>query len=439
MFFIGLSFSNFYNPGSNMIIAGLDFNEGNLSLFSEGLAANSVLQWKLADWNEAWVGSWWNSTSFRGTVSAQNGTLANLTITEANVQNYTSSYWGIIEFGNFSETVDNAETASFLSLSIYPWYPGLVTHTNWAWHEFEAQNAVQEGFMNGTLSISETKHQILGTERNAIIFTYKQDKTIGNQNTTLVYDKETGVLLETHTEILFGTLFKMKLILVHSDCRTAAPLNAQWKVARYNEAFVGEWYNDLFAYRGKFAVIEGSLLNFTITGLEDFEIWGNIEIGNFSDHVSDNEVASTLAIGMWPWNPGLFVIADWQNEETAAQELGGSLTIKKESYLFEDICRTTKVFDFKQDPAFGNQNVTLIYDFETGLLLKATAELNFGTPYFLELELKTAPIAFQENGVCENSTASNAATTPGFEFLLVLLSLIIAIPIDRLRKKSKQT
>ena len=213
-------------------------------------------------------------------------------------------------------------------LSVYPWLPGLVTHTNWTWHQAQAHEGLDD--VNGTISVVESTYKVFGIERAAINFTFVQDKP-GNQNTTLTYDKKTGVLLESFSEINFGTLYRMKLILVQCNCLSSSSLKAQWTVTGYNEDFIGAWYSDAWLFRGYFTVIEGSLLNFTMTGLENFGLWGDIEFGNFSNHVSNNEVAVTLALGMWPWNPGLFVSGPWQDEETVAQGLVGVMTIEEES------------------------------------------------------------------------------------------------------------
>ncbi|MFW9915834.1 MAG: hypothetical protein ACFFGZ_09525, partial [Candidatus Thorarchaeota archaeon] len=179
------------------------------------LAVGTSLSWEITDYNEAFVGQWWNVpfTEMRGVFSAKLGSLVNLTITNAQVQNYSSSYRGLLEFGNLSLNVDNAETGLGLTLSVYPWLPGLVTHTNWTWHRNMAEEAALGAFQKGNLSINEISYKIFGVQRMATSFEYAQDKSTGNQNTTLVYDVETGVLLYAKTEISFGIPFNMSLEL----------------------------------------------------------------------------------------------------------------------------------------------------------------------------------------------------------------------------------
>ncbi|MHA2271291.1 MAG: hypothetical protein ACXACI_05470 [Candidatus Hodarchaeales archaeon] len=183
-----------------------------------GLAVGTSLSWEITDYNEAFVGQWWNATHFRGVFSVQKGSRLNFTIITPQVWNYTSAYWGALEFGNLSlSVVDNTETGSALTLSIYPWLPGLVTHTNWTWHQQMATTSSASEYLKGTLTTSETIFQLSkepnsAVERLAIQFDYVQDSP-GNQNTTLVYDLETGILLEAQTEFLFGVLYRMGLEL----------------------------------------------------------------------------------------------------------------------------------------------------------------------------------------------------------------------------------
>ncbi len=74
-----------------------------------------------------------------------------------------------------------------------------------------AKEAALGGFQKGNLTINEIGYKIFGAQRMAAVFEYAQDKTTGNQNTTLVYDIETGALLPAYTEISFGILFSMGL------------------------------------------------------------------------------------------------------------------------------------------------------------------------------------------------------------------------------------
>ncbi|MHA2233469.1 MAG: hypothetical protein ACXAB4_13385 [Candidatus Hodarchaeales archaeon] len=424
---LGLILVAFGPSGSKGIAVNADrtgsFSQNSSSIiYTDGLATNSYMQWEITEYNEALVADWWNLTSDRGAFRANIGSLVNFTIAQAQPQNLSSTYKGILEFGNLSLMVDNAETGSNLVLSVYPWLPGLITHTNWTWHKAQAQTGLGV-FVNGTLSILDTTTEILGVEREAVIFAFEQDKP-GNQNTTLFYDKDTGVLLKADTEVRFASLFRMSLILKRCKGLSAASPEAEWMVKRYNEDTTLSWYSDSYAHRANVSVVEKSLLKFTFEGSEDFALWGNIEFGNFSGSVSNNEIASNLALGIWPWNPGLFVSEPWQTTVLKAQNAAqgfGVLSIKNSWYHFDNANRNSKIFDFKQN-APGNQNTTLIFDAETGILLKATTEFTFNVPYFLELELESSPILLQDN-ISENT--SDEAQGLCFLFSLIAISALI--------------
>lgn len=409
--------------GVNAYSTGSPSQNNSPILYTNGLATNSYMQWEITEYNEAMVADWWNLTSARGAFRAISGSLVNFTIVQAQPQNLSSTYQGIVEFGNLSLMVDNAETGSNLVLSVYPWLPGLVTHTNWTWHKAQAQTGLGV-FVNGTLSILDTTTEILGVEREALIFAFEQDKP-GNQNTTLVYDKETGVLLKADTEVRFAGLFRMSLILKHCKSLSAASPEAEWSIKRYNKDITLSWYSDSYTHRANVSVVENSLLKFTIEGSEDFVLWGNIEFGNFSGSVSNNEIANNLALGIWPWNPGLFVSEPWQTTILKAQNAAqgfGVLTIKNGWYHYDNANRNSKIFDFKQNTP-GNQNTTLIFDAETGILLKATTEFTFNVPYFLELELETLPPILLQDNISENT--SDEVQGLGFLFVLFAISALI--------------
>ncbi len=172
---------------------------------------NYTSQWKLTDWNESALLYWWP----RAHVNASINSLVNLTITLAEQHDtIPDNINGTIEIGNFTDTVSLSEIASALTLSIWPWSPGLITTPNWINHTSEARTAANGTFMKGTIRIENLTYSeaLGGVSRSAIKFTYQQNS--GFQSTTLIYDRETGVLL--HADTRAGN-FKMGLHLVFSD------------------------------------------------------------------------------------------------------------------------------------------------------------------------------------------------------------------------------
>ncbi len=176
---------------------------------------NLESRWKINKWNDDIVVAWeWPSTNFQ----TATGSYLNYTLTDYDSANFTHPSAGIIEIGNLTIQTTNNKTGEALVLSIYGWFPGLVTSSsNWNLQKQVAQEAANGQWTLGTLVTSEPSYNYEGISLQAINFTYNQDPSTGNQNTTLVYDKETGVLLEGYTEIQFADYYVLSLKLISSD------------------------------------------------------------------------------------------------------------------------------------------------------------------------------------------------------------------------------
>ncbi|MHA2406039.1 MAG: hypothetical protein ACXACH_04730 [Candidatus Hermodarchaeia archaeon] len=101
---------------------------------------------------------------------------------------------GFFTIGNLTIPANDSRIAAETVFSIWPWFPGLVSHLDWNTVDRQATDAAATFFMNGSLDIlttSITKSYI-----------YHQGPW-GNQNTTLVYDLGTGILLSAYTEFFF--------------------------------------------------------------------------------------------------------------------------------------------------------------------------------------------------------------------------------------------
>jgi len=182
------------------------------SLSSE---TNLVSLWEITEWNEASVVAWEYPTLY---FTAKNGSNINYTISSYDSANFTNPSSGVINIGNLTTQTTNNKTGEVLTLSIWGWFPGLITSSDdWNLQKQVAQEAAQGQWTTGNLEIQELTYNYAGMLRKAINFTYQQDPNIGNQNTTLIYDMDTGVLLEGYTELKFFELYVLELILVNSD------------------------------------------------------------------------------------------------------------------------------------------------------------------------------------------------------------------------------
>ncbi|NHJ03155.1 MAG: hypothetical protein EAX86_13545 [Candidatus Heimdallarchaeota archaeon] len=172
-------------------------------------------QWRINNWNEARPVSWnWPDINFTATIDSY----LNYTLEEFNPNNFTHPSSGKVEIGNLTTIATNNKTAESLLLSIYGWFPGLVTSSgDWELQKEVAMEAASGFWTEGDLYISEHLYSYSNSVRKAINFTYSQNSALGNQNTSLVYDKETGVLLEGFSEIFFDYYYVIDLQLVYSD------------------------------------------------------------------------------------------------------------------------------------------------------------------------------------------------------------------------------
>lgn len=111
---------------------------------------------------------------------------------------------GVFTIGNLTMPTNDSRIAAELAFSIWPWFPGLVSHLTWATVDQRASDAAS-GLLLGELEILTT------TSTKTYIY---HQAAPGNQNTTLVYDKHTGILLEGYTEFFFLNDYHLGVELV---------------------------------------------------------------------------------------------------------------------------------------------------------------------------------------------------------------------------------
>ncbi|MFQ6126641.1 MAG: hypothetical protein ACE5R6_18805 [Candidatus Heimdallarchaeota archaeon] len=139
------------------------------------------------------IGVW----TYLGSWKAENGSEISYTVTAVNEDVY-----GDLNIGNLTVTnSSSAEIASALVLGILTWSPGLITHTDWVKHTEEAQEQANSEWVNGTLTVPEKNQVYMGKTFETISFILVST----SQNTTLVYEKNSGALLEAQTG--FGAYF----------------------------------------------------------------------------------------------------------------------------------------------------------------------------------------------------------------------------------------
>ncbi len=101
---------------------------------------------------------------------------------------------GLFTIGNLTIPANDSRIAAEIVFSIWPWFPGLVSHLDWDTVDQSATDSAASFYMNGSLIIEATS--------TTKTYEYQQGPW-GNQNTTLTYDLGTGILLSAYTEFFF--------------------------------------------------------------------------------------------------------------------------------------------------------------------------------------------------------------------------------------------
>ncbi len=183
------------------------------SMATDAKPAKNVISdtfWTLTQWNENATVNWWTAGQ---KVNASVNSSVSYKITAENPSNFSYPNSGQFSIGNVSAlATDNNDISSNLALSIWPWMPGVIAHTNWTYQKITAEKAANGTFTQGQLDIFENHLYDAGEyPRRSIQFYYSQNQTLGNQNTTLIYDYDTGVLLCGYSEFTFATPYYIEL------------------------------------------------------------------------------------------------------------------------------------------------------------------------------------------------------------------------------------
>ena len=192
-----------------MLLVVLSLPVGTTAVKTEGftIQAGTYAEWQInsvTDQPVAWfrIDIWTPMGSWK----AENGSQISYTVTAV-----TDDVYGDLLIGNLTITnSSSAEIASNLVLGILFWGPGLITHTNWTTHTEEAQDQARSEWINGTLTITERTHTYMDTTFETITF----DLVASSQNTTLIYEKHSGILMEAQTG--FGAYF-LDIVISSTD------------------------------------------------------------------------------------------------------------------------------------------------------------------------------------------------------------------------------
>ncbi len=181
--------------------------------------------------------------------------------------------------------------------------------------------------------------------------------------------------------------------------------------------FYGAWPPGY--YFGNWSISKGESIHYTITSSDTIGINGTLVIGNYTfNDVRNIDIASALALSIYPWNGGFFAnSSDWLTIKTQVENT--NTTIEEGSNLehkINDLYRYFDIIKFKTTDYYG-QNSSFFYDKETGILL--CAKSYFGN-YLLNISLSLSSL---ELGF--PSKTYSLKNTYVFSYVLVFLAIII--------------
>jgi len=303
---------------------------------------------------------------------------------------------GVLVSNHTFSNVSNGEAAFNLLLGYNMFQSGFLLPTDNLTNLKEQALTQDSGFMAGDINVEETC--------NFISFDFKQDS--GAQNTTLVYEKRSGMLVWARTNMIpitdpIGFSLEMFLTNYSLDFDELYVYNvSQFEGAAF-------WYDWDFNYIDTWTTNPGGLvtINFTDYYLKDpgEPVWGtdafpstlkrawfDIEIfydGFFGPigptislkNISNREAALQMGIGFGGFQSG-YMVPSIKNI-TFIEELAQAAANPGEVIITET--ELTIKFSYDQIGGF-EQKTHLIYEKHTGLLLWVDTFIN---PYILEMSI----------------------------------------------------
>lgn len=213
---------SFKKPLVLLLIAFLSLQVQTLNANAQAIDDTQISTnvWNLSQWNSNVDVQWYSKGIF---IHASPNTNVTYDVTKA-YNNATDPNSGSFSIGNATNVqTDNYDLANTFALSVYPWSPGFVVNpNNWTYYQQAAKDAASA--MPGTMKISQGVGNASNLYRVAYVFQFNQTSG-GNQNTTLVYDRFTGVLIYAYSEFFFTNLYKIELQLTSSTLITASNNN----------------------------------------------------------------------------------------------------------------------------------------------------------------------------------------------------------------------
>ncbi|MHA1229175.1 MAG: hypothetical protein ACTSRP_09840 [Candidatus Helarchaeota archaeon] len=196
------------------LVSAINAKAQSISYYNDNIKKNQMYYWRIISISDKPIAFYDFSWQFRGKIDAENDTYIVFYITSIS----GLTIYGRFIMGNFTTNATKREIASVLVFSIGTWYPGFFITKNLTQEKQWAIANASSGWSAGTLNIINNTHNIT--------FDYKQGSG-GNQNTTLTYDLNSGILLEGFYELNFTNYvyLHIKFIGVEEIPETSNPTN----------------------------------------------------------------------------------------------------------------------------------------------------------------------------------------------------------------------
>ncbi len=178
-------------------------------------------------------------------------------------------------------------------------------------------------------------------------------------------------------------------------------------------------------YYGNWTVCQNEKIVYEITNDTADEMEGIIVLGNYTfNNIRNIDVASALAVSVYPWNGGFFANAsDWTGITEMIENTNTSMTLIEDyNQTINDDDYSLDIYEFNVEDYYGQYSL-FRYDVESGILLNAFT--SFGA-YYLNISLSSTNIDIQ--GMITNAIS--------YYFLPAVVSFIFIVYFlqKRLRK-----
>ena len=147
-------------------------------------------------------------------------------------------------------------------------------------------------------------------------------------------------------------------------------------------------------YYGNWSVCQSEKIVYEITNDTADEMEGVLVLGNYTfNNIRNIDVASALALSVYPWNGGFFAnTSDWTGITEMIENTNTSMTLIEDyNQTINDDDYALDIYEFNVEDYYGQYSL-FRYDVESGILLNAFT--SFGA-YYLNISLSSTNIDIQ--------------------------------------------